>query len=490
MTGFGKYITLIIFLLGFVLIQLVESKMNTKIEESYLGGYTKSEMESISRLVLLDDRTFLFTFMGGSLDLAAVGYWELNANPESGISLKEVRLQTQTFPAYIEKTDKDDQKVKFIFNGYSLSNATQPVFAVSKTEIMPSRFTPLFERGQSNWRSEYELPPFDIQEVKFFYIGYVQTDKFDVPVKLKVFQYKLENGSKIKIGFDQTAVSPLMNMTAVLENNTLILDGSNFGTRDVLPADIIKDIRQNHINPVLYPDKAKKTEDTQNPKKALATKIFPIKEKEFELSAISGASFKFVPEDPFAFKYEDWSYLKDEFDKASANSHEVPGFLKVSEGLVEHNAVEKQNAGSLVNYFNELLNKNSKQAENQFKIIDIFIDKIEPAIRNFRKDKSFNKSFEIFVSNSLGVVIYHKNEALKLKIYKMLGADFDIHKIEHGTLLYNLACDYSLKKEKEKMLEAIKLAISKGKNPENFAKDTDFQFYYSDPDFIKAISNK
>ncbi|MCP5064007.1 MAG: hypothetical protein GY936_16315 [Ignavibacteriae bacterium] len=456
--------------------------MSSNVEKSYLGSYTKSDLETISRLMILDDHTFCFTFMGGSLDLVAVGNWKLNANPKLGIQLKEIRLQTQVFPAYIEKIKADDNKVKFIFDGYSMSNAEQPVFAMSSSDKVPSSFKPLFESGNSHWRDEYELPPVDANEVKYFYLGYTEVDKYDQPVKLKVFQYKLENGQQIKVGFNSIAVSPLISMTALIESNALKVDGKLFGTKDELPPHVTKEIRQNYIDPILKPKKHKSTQEEK------LNQISPINEVTLDVKSISNQSFKFITPDPLAFMYKDWSYLTSKFSHALEDSSKVPNFLKVSIGLVQHQTPQKKNADSLIAHFINLLNNNDN-TQTQFKLIDTFIDKIEPAIKSFREDEAFNKNFEIFVSNSLGLVVHHDNEALKLKIYKMLGDSFDIKKIKHGTLLYNLACDYSRKKDKPKMLEAIELAIKKGKKPENFAKDTDFKFYYSDPDFIKVITD-
>ncbi len=487
MPNLNKYFKILLFITVIIPLQSVDAKMNSDIEKSYLGGYTKSEFETISQLVLLDDHTFFFTFMGGSLDLSAVGYWKLNSNPESGIELNEVRLQTQVFPAYIEKTKNEENKVRFIFDGYSMSNAEQAVFAISKTDQLPAHFKPLFEEGQSHWRDEYELPEYDADEVQYFYLGYVQVDQFDQPEKLKVFQFKRENAQQIKIGFNSPAVNPLLKMSAVLENNTLKVDGNTFGTKDEIPLEIIKEIRENFIDPVLKQENSNHESEGQINE---VNQISSIKELSLELNAISGKPYKYITPDPFAFKYTDWLYLDVEYNDALEDSNLVPDFLKVSSGLVEHQTVEKDNADNLVGFYNNLLNNNVENTSHQFEIIDTFINKIEPAIKSFRKDEIFNKNFEIFVSNSLGITIAHKNESLKLKIYKMLGDHFDLKELKHGTLLYNLACDYSLNKDKQKMLQAIELAIEKGKNPVNFTKDSDFKFYYTDPDFIRITSGE
>ncbi len=478
------------FITGFFLLQTADAQMNSNIEKSYIGGYTKNDFETMSRLVLLDDRTFMFSFMGGSLDLVAVGYWEPNASPEPGIQLKEVRLTSQVFPAYIEKTYADKKIVKFIFDGYSMSNASRPVFAVSKTEIAPSHFRPLFDEDQYNWREEYELPVFEADDVKYFYLGYTPVDEYQTALKLKVFQYKLDQASQLKIGFNAMAVNPLMNMTALLEGDTLIVDGKTFGTKDILPPEVFDEIRYTFINPILKPAQDNDESIIHGNKLTQGQELIAEKEIELQLSAITGEPYQFVAEDPLAFKYQEWYFLDSEYENVMENNGPVLAFLKVTGGLVQHQTVEYENARTLVAHYNDILNKNNNNKENQFLIIEYFLKNIEPALKSFRIEKNFNKSFEIFISNSLGTALVYNNDALKEKIYNALGENFDIKKLVHNTLLYNIACDYSRRREKQKMLEAINLAIEKGKPPENFLKDSDFKFYYDDADFLKLLSVK
>ncbi len=194
--------------------QSLEAQMNSEMEASYTGGYTKSDMESVSQLMILEDHTFCYLFMGGSVDLAAVGYWKLNSNQGAGIVLNEVRLQTQIFPVYIKKAKSEDNKVRFIFDGYSMSNANRAVFTISKTDNIPTQFRPLFEEGQSYWREEYELPLMDAGDIKYFYLGFVEVDRFDNPLKLQVFQYKYERG----INENMLSYSSSMNEELLIAN--------------------------------------------------------------------------------------------------------------------------------------------------------------------------------------------------------------------------------------------------------------------------------
>ena len=54
-------------------------------EKAYVGGYRQGSVDSLTRLVLLDDNTFCFSVMAGSLDLLAAGHWKSNPK-DTGIA--------------------------------------------------------------------------------------------------------------------------------------------------------------------------------------------------------------------------------------------------------------------------------------------------------------------------------------------------------------------------------------------------------------------
>lgn len=469
-------------------------------EKNYLGGYTNQTHETQTRLVLLDDNTFCYQFMGGALDLLAVGRWQLNADKKA-ISLQEIRPNSDTFPNFSDKRLNEEGLINIVFDGYSMSNATAAVFMTSESDALPKKLRPLFSEDQNSWASEYVLPSLKVAEAKYFYIGYAEVDQYQHPVRLKVFQYRFGDVQNLRIGFNPQAVNPLMNMSAAIEENILKVDGDIFGKKEILTADIFDNVRQTCVYPVLHPEKIKRHQyqspDQYEDDEAMGyqpvpeSSLKPIREFSVALSAIAGAPYDFVKADRNSFKFNDWSYLNEEYEKALSDKTELPNYLSVSAGLVKNNRNIKSYVTRLVASTNELFNKYSQEADKAagLNIIDHFIDSVYPFIKEYRSDDEINKSIETLTSNALGTAISLKNEALAKKIYeKLLGPNFDIRNVKHDTLLYNLACDYSLKKEKKKMLEAITLAIAKGKNPENFKNDSDFSAYYQDPDFLKAVN--
>jgi|GEM_PF-1908724 len=57
-------------------------------------------------------------------------------------------------------------------------------------------------------------------------------------------------------------------------------------------------------------------------------------------------------------------------------------------------------------------------------------------------------------------------------------------KITDSRVAFNLACLYSLRKDKENLLKYMKLALQLGHEPNRFKQEADFKDYHNDPDFL------
>jgi len=88
----------------------------SRAEKAYVGGYTQGGVDAVTRIVLLEDRTFCFAFTGGALDLLAAGYWQTNPGKDGGITLQEVRAEQELFPALIENNNVPGGTVVFSFD--------------------------------------------------------------------------------------------------------------------------------------------------------------------------------------------------------------------------------------------------------------------------------------------------------------------------------------------------------------------------------------
>jgi hypothetical protein len=233
----------------------------TAAEQAYVGGYTHGTVDTVMRLVLLDDRTFCVAFTGGALDYLGAGNWK--ADKKGGITLREVKPDQPEFVAFAGKDKPQDKSVAFEFDGYSLSNAEDAVFAMSNTDVPPTSFRPLFPEGQSHWSASYRLPAIGADKATYFYVGFAELDQYRKPLRLKVIQYKTTDTGLIRVGFNQTQTMSMMNSTGKLVGNVLHLDDQAFGKKDVLPAAVMDDVRQSCINPVLRPDASAKSQDAE-----------------------------------------------------------------------------------------------------------------------------------------------------------------------------------------------------------------------------------
>src|SRR5690606_6996222 len=143
-------------------------------DSTYVGIYSKSEMDSLSQIALLEDHTFCYGFMGGSLDLLAAGRWQIAEGKQPGIVLHEVRANSVLFPVLVQQTKQQDGMIHFDWAGYSLAEANGPVFATAAEGMQPTVFRPLFDEDKYSWAETYSFPPVDKGEATYFYIGQIE----------------------------------------------------------------------------------------------------------------------------------------------------------------------------------------------------------------------------------------------------------------------------------------------------------------------------
>ncbi len=183
--------------------------------------------------------------------------------------------------------------------------------------------------------------------------------------------------------------------------------------------------------------------------------------------------------------------LTIKFNNALNNENALQDFLNVSQTIAANSPYIKEYAYLLTSYSNSLLNnsvqnKNFKSAE---KIIYHYINELLPHTGAAGQNKDVAHSIEVIASNSLALAITTQNDAMRTMVFeKLLGHNFDITALKNGTLLFNLACYYAIKKEKDKLLVAMGQALIHGKKADIFMTDSDFKDYWDDADFMKALT--
>lgn len=466
-------------------------------ESEFVGMYTQGGFESQAQIFLLDDNTFCYTFMGGSLDLIKAGRWK-HTKGVSTVNLQEIRPDSQIYPAYGKNLDRlGPPMVRINFDGYTLSNARSPVFAVSNTDKLPTTFRPLFPSGKSRWSGTYSLPLMAPETAKYFIIGDVEVDKFERPVKLRLTQYKIENYDTIRIAFNEMQVNPAMNIDVQLINNVLHMGGSKFVSKKPLNTETLIDVREQCVNPILFPDRVSSDQKYSQEQLPGNTEILkPLKSFNLELAAITGEPI-FGADDEGASKGNDsidglidaeQKLLQETFDSAKSETQPADNFMQLANNLAGKKRINRH-APMLVKLYADLLV--AKVAKGKMPVAEKmffnFMENIYPAVHSSKREEVVY-ALSVIASQGLIITVATKNDEIrKLVFEKLLGDKFDITTHKNRALIYNLACYYATINNKVAMIDAIKQARKRGTPPKQFMDDTDFNNYWKDAEFLDTI---
>lgn len=228
----------------------------TPAERAFVGEYVQSSSETRAQMAVLDDRTFCFAFMGGSVDLLLAGHWKLAPDGKS-IKLDEVKLPHQPYPALASPT-ADAANSVFEIHGYSISNAVMPVFATSATAAEPAEFRRLFSDTHDTWAESYPLPPVPAEQARYFYIGSSENNPNapygsaarNGPKRFKVVQYELRGAANVLVGFNAEQQLIDLSQPVRLVGDTLHLGQGPFAKRRPISAERAEEAREGCIRPL------------------------------------------------------------------------------------------------------------------------------------------------------------------------------------------------------------------------------------------------
>ena len=179
------------------------------------------------------------------------------------------------------------------------------------------------------------------------------------------------------------------------------------------------------------------------------------------------------------------SELKEKFEAAKAEVTEVENYIKFTERSVKlygNKGFFSQNVGAYTASL-MLYAIKDEQTPIALKLLDSYMDNVIQ-YTNLLSDS------EVVASNAVVLSIYENNTSIFERVEKQILNKIPIQELSDAYLLYNLACYYALKKDKETMLMYIALAKKNGINPELFVndKDNDFIHFKNDADFLTAIN--
>ena len=275
------------------LLPLAGAQAVTPAEQPYVGGYTQGSVDSRAQLMLLDDNTFCFSFMGGSVDMLAGGRWKAEGN---GVRLQEVRQNGSVFPVFGKQVLEQKQNVEFDFHGHSLSRAASVAFATGTDESLPTSLRRLFKDGHNGWSSSYKLPPLPAAQVRYFYIADAEVDANGQPRQLRVVQYRRGDANTLRVGYNPAFGNPPLNQLATLNDDVLQIDGRRFGTRKELPERALERIRTACIQPALAEAKRPSEEEAAEIAAGRATSVkqpplVPVTTFYLPVTALQGAPY-------------------------------------------------------------------------------------------------------------------------------------------------------------------------------------------------------
>ena len=176
------------------------------------------------------------------------------------------------------------------------------------------------------------------------------------------------------------------------------------------------------------------------------------------------------------------SKLRVKYKAALIDSAEIDSYLELSEESVK----EYQKKGSFphdlaaytANLMLEYINKDEHKVA--LRVFDSYVDLVLPH-SEVATSSTYVASFAIILS------MRTKEPTIFDRAEEHILSNIDIKKIINSTLLFNLACHYSLKRDKEKLLLYVTLARKQGFAEEAFYSDDDFIYYKGDNDFLLAV---
>jgi len=455
----------------------------------FVGKYSERQQESRSDLFLLDNNTFCYTFMGGSLNIVTAGSWTTSNEEKNTVVLKERESDKNIHPAQGQQLNRLDNKISIVVDGYSIADINSAVFAISKDETPPSKFRPLLPKHNNTGRAYYSFPLFIPDDTKYFYVGSLEKNPNNEANRLQVTQYKIGNNDTIRIAFNNLRNRLPTPFNAQLIDNSLQLNGQHFSQKTELNQQEQQTVSKYCVAQEPLPKSNQKelewTTLTRNKtlyfsEESITNKPYFNKNDNKEARKSNGLN---------ALVKDEKNLLEQQYNKANQDITTYNEFLTTAEKLLKIEQrqsiyikdISIKSAQLLVN---TIAHGKVKAAEQLF---NAYVTTIYPLIK-----ESTNKQvqYSVLVIASQGTILYgatRDKAILTTVLDTLLGSDFNIETTNNATLAYNLACIHSLNRNKPDMLKAIKAARKMNKTTELFMKDGDFAFYRTDKDFLASI---
>lgn len=173
----------------------------------------------------------------------------------------------------------------------------------------------------------------------------------------------------------------------------------------------------------------------------------------------------------------------------------LPAFLKQAQTMAQDKEHAEALAPNITAYYAELINDYNRQRD--FKaagtLVRHYLKEVHPHIGHYSKDPGQPYNIGVIASQTLAInsqLAPQDKDLIPAVMATLIGPKFDPAKQTNGTLMYNLACYYAVSGDKPHMLVSIAAARRLGKPTAQFMADTDFEKFWKDADFLKAVADQ
>ncbi len=175
--------------------------------------------------------------------------------------------------------------------------------------------------------------------------------------------------------------------------------------------------------------------------------------------------------------------LLSQFEKAMTNTKEINNYINLSERVSKQYNDSYSLPTIFANYTTKLMICSIGNGELEIAryLFDSYIDSIITHTGLSEKSSDVAGNAIVLSILSTDENIYERVEAF------ILGKNFQIEEISNPILLFNLACNFSLKRDKKELLLATAQSLKYGKSSDQFLKDSDFSYYLDDEDFLSLL---
>jgi len=209
--------------------------------------------------------------------------------------------------------------------------------------------------------------------------------------------------------------------------------------------------------------------------------------------ALPGARMAYVdnPARPASARKSSVQALRDANAAAQRSPGALPAFLQIAQDLAQDLQRVQGDASDITHAYAQLINHFNGREDfaASSRLVRHYLAQVYPSMGKYQRDDKQVYNVGVIASQTLAFAMRtNERDLAEAVMTTLIGQGFDPAVQTNGTLMYNLACYYALTSDKARMLKAIANARRLGKQPAQFLRDTDFDRYRQDAEFLQAVN--